>query len=102
MYDAEGAAKRAVKDAQTALDLAVLKKYGDLSAEDVKSLVLDDKWAATIRARALNEVNALTLALVTRIQQLGDRYAKTVADLDAELKDLDAKVMGHLSSMGVD
>ena len=51
LYDAEAAAKKAVKDAQAALDLATLKKYGDLTEADVKTLVLDDKWQATIVAR---------------------------------------------------
>ncbi len=52
LYDAEAAAKKAAKDAQAALDLATLKKYGDLTETDVKQLVLDDKWHATIRPRS--------------------------------------------------
>ena len=44
LYEAEAAAKKAVKEAQAELDLATLKKYGDLTQTDVKMLVLDDKW----------------------------------------------------------
>ena len=69
LYDAEAAAKKAVKEAQAALDLATLKKYGDLTEADVKALVLDDKWHATVASRVAGEVNALTLALVARIQR---------------------------------
>src|SRR5664280_1487916 len=36
LYDKETAAKKAVKDAQCALDLATLKKYGDLTEPDIK------------------------------------------------------------------
>lgn len=102
LLQAEAAAKKAAKDAQTALDTATLKKYGDLSEADVQSLVLDDKWAATIRDRVLGEVNALTLDLVARIHQLGQRYAETVGQLDAELKKLEARVAGHLADIGVE
>jgi type I restriction enzyme M protein len=102
LYDAETAAKKAVKDAQAALDLATLKKYGDLTEPDVKTLVLDDKWHATISNRIATEVNSLTLALVARIQQLGERYADTVGDLDAEMEKLNAKVARHLAEMGVE
>lgn len=102
LYDSEAAAKRAVKDAQAELDLATLKKYGDLSEADVKSLVLDDKWDATMTRKVAGEVNALTLALVTRIQQLGERYAKTVGDLGSELVQLEASVIRHLTDMGVE
>jgi type I restriction enzyme M protein len=102
LYNAEAAAKKAAKEAQAALDTATLKKYGDLAESDVQALVLDDKWAATISNRVTSEVNALTLALVARIQQLGERYSETVADLDAELERLAAKVASHLASMGVE
>lgn len=51
--------------------------------------------------RVAGEVEALTLDLVARIQQLGERYATTVGDLDAELESLEAKVAGHLAAMGV-
>lgn len=102
LLQVEAAAKKAAKDAQTALDTATLKKYGDLSEADVQSLVLDDKWAATIRNRVVAEVNELTLDLVTRIQQLGERYAETVGGFEAELAKLDAKVIGHLADMGIE
>ncbi len=70
LYDAEVSAKKAVKDAQGAIDLATLKKYGELTEDDVKNLVLDDKWNATMNHRTETEVEALTFALVGRIQQL--------------------------------
>lgn len=44
LYDDEAAVKWAAKEAQDALDLAVLRKYGDLTEPEVKQLVLDDKW----------------------------------------------------------
>ena len=101
LLQAEAAAKKAANEAKEALDTATLKKYGDLSEADVKALVLDDKWAASIRSRINDEVNALTLALVGRIQQLGARYAGTVDVMDTELESLQAKVSRHLADMGI-
>ncbi|MFF5098341.1 MULTISPECIES: type I restriction-modification system subunit M [Actinosynnema] len=101
LYNEEVVAKKAAKEAQAALDLATLKKYGDLTLPEIKQLVLDDKWAATVSNRVAGEVNTLTLALVERIQQLGERYAETVGALDAELKRLDTRVAMHLTEMGV-
>lgn len=102
LLQAEAAAKKAGKEAQAALDSAVLKKYGELIEPDVQALVLDDKWAATVRSCVVGEVDALTLDLVARIQQLGERYAQTVGDLDADLQKLSANVSGHLAAMGVE
>lgn len=101
LYNAEASAKKAVKDVQANLDLATLKKYGDLTQDDIQSLVLDDKWRATIVHRVASEVEALTLNLVSRIQRLGERYAETVGSLDEELQRLEAKIAGHLDVMGV-
>lgn len=101
LLKAEAASKQAAKEAQAALDATTLKKYGDLTEADVQALVLDDKWAAIIRNRVVGEVNALTLDLVVRIQQLGERYAETFGDLDAELERLEDKVIGHLTELGV-
>ncbi len=101
LYNAEAAANKSVKDAQAALDLATLTKYGELAEADVKGLVLDDKWQATITGRVALEVNSLTLDLVARIQELGERYAATMEQLDAELTKLDSRVAQHLIDLGV-
>ena len=101
LYDAETEAKKAVKEAQAELDQTVLKEYGNLTEDDVKSLVLDDKWHETVKSRIAGEVNSLTLDLVARIQQLGERYAETVGALDDELESLKAKVAGTWPTWGV-
>ena len=42
------------------------------------------------------------MALVARIETLGDRYAKTVGALDEQLEMLESKVSRHLADMGVE
>jgi type I restriction enzyme M protein len=101
LYNHEAATKRTVKDAQAALDRAALKKYGDLTEADVKHLVLDEKWNATITDRVAGELNSLTLALVSRIQQLGERYDKMLEDLEVERSRLYSRVARHLEDMGI-
>lgn len=102
LYDAEAAAKKVVKDLQAEFDATVLKEYGKITEEDVKFLVLDEKWHAAIKSRIAGEVASLTYDLVARIQQLGERYAQTVGALDSELAELEAKVAEHLAAMGVE
>jgi len=102
LVDAEAAAKKAIKDRQAELDLAALKEYAELAEEDVKSLVLDDKWQANITRRIDGEAESLTLALVERIQQLGSRYSETVDEIESHLATLDAQVRAHLAEMGIE
>ena len=101
LYAKEASAKKDAKDTRVAFDLAVLKKYGELSEADVRQIVLENKWLASVRSRVGNEVNGLTLTLVDRIQELGARYAETVGGLSAALDDLERKVAAHLADMGV-
>lgn len=101
LYNAEAAARKAAKDAQAALDIATLKKYDDLGEEDIKQLLLEAKWNTTVRRRVASEVNALTLALVARIRELGERYRETVDDLDLQLTNLEIRVSQRLLDMGI-
>ncbi|MFE9626917.1 N-6 DNA methylase [Streptomyces sp. NPDC006527] len=101
LYNAEAVAKKAAKEAGAALDVAVLKKYADLKDVDVRALVLDNKWRSTIAGRITSEVEALTLALVDRIQQLGDRYLEPLGTLLTELKNSEEKVSRRLVEMGI-
>ncbi|MFE7748394.1 type I restriction-modification system subunit M [Streptomyces sp. NPDC057428] len=101
LYNAEAVAKKAAKEAEAALHLATLKKYGDLTESDVRTLVLDDKWQAMVSRRVSAEVVALTLALVARIHLLGERYVETVDMLHEQLNALEARVNGHLAVLGV-
>lgn len=97
----EAVAKKVAKEAQADLDLATLKKYGELTEEDVKQLVLEEKWRAAIFSRVVGQVEALTFGLVARIQELGERYAATVGDLEEQLHRLQSQVTLHLVEMGV-
>jgi len=101
LYNNEAVAKRAASQAQTTLDLATLMKYGELTAPEVKALVVDDKWHAIVAGRVNREVNELTQDLVARIQQLGGRYEETVGRLDEEILRLSASVHNHLRGMGL-
>ncbi len=101
LYDGEAAAKKAVKLFQLHLDEATLVKYAKLSKAEIKTLVIDDKWGVTIARSVEAELAAQIEYLVTRLSVLSERYAETVADLDAETDMLGEKIVAHLAAMGV-
>lgn len=102
LYSDETAAKKVAKDAQNKLDALTLRKYESLTDADVQELVLDEKWGTRLLAGANGEVSSLTRNLVGRIGTLGDRYAVTVDELDAQLGAIEANVSRHLAAMGID
>jgi type I restriction enzyme M protein len=101
LFKAETAAKSALKEAQEALALAAFKRYGELSEDDVKTLVLEDKWYASAVALVEEEVTGLTSTLVGRLSALGRRYASTLGELQSSADQLNQRVLTHLESMGV-
>jgi type I restriction enzyme M protein len=101
LFEAESAANKAAKEARATLNAATLGQYSALSEADIEVLVLDIKWKGTILRRAAAEVEAVTLSLVERIEQLGQRYDHTVDQLSKEIEDLEARVLNHLAEMGL-
>ena len=90
-----------MKDAQLALDEQVLARYGILGKAEIKKLVIDDKWFATIRAAVAGEVERLTQNLTERVKELEERYAHPLASLENDIEDLSMKVYLHLVRMGL-
>ena len=96
----EASASKSVKDAVKALDVQVAAQYGKLSAADIETLVVLDKWLAVMQARVQDELDRVSQALTERIKQLAERYATPIPQLAAEVETLAARVEGHLEKMG--
>ena len=91
-----------VKKEQEALDQQVLKHYTMLTEVEIKVLVVEDKWLASIQAIITSEVERLVQALTDRVEELEERYAQRLSDLEQEVEALSVKVKKHLQKMGVD
>lgn len=102
LFNAESIAKTDYKEALDALNTEILQQYGKLTEDDVKTIVLDDKWKATVTSNVVSVADALTLNLVSRVTELAHRYAQTEGSIIRELERLNAKVHEHLSSMGIE
>jgi type I restriction enzyme M protein len=100
LLEDEATAGKKVKDAQKTLDTQVAAKYAKLTGDEIKTLVIDDKWLSTLDASVQSELNRVSQALTGRIKQLAERYATPLPALAAELETLSAKVDQHLKKMG--
>ena len=101
LIDTEAKAGATVREAQAALDRKVLDRYATLTEARIKTLVVEDKWLADIRAAIEGEVDGLTQQLSGRVQELEARYAQPLPALEREVETLSARVEGHLMRMGV-
>ncbi|MDO8351370.1 MAG: type I restriction-modification system subunit M [Gallionella sp.] len=100
LIEQESAANKKVKDAQKLLDAKVAAQYAKLTTEDIKTLVVDDKWLTTLAADVQTELDRVSQALTGRIKQLAERYAEPLPQLANDVAALNAKVEAHLKMMG--
>jgi len=101
LVDEESEKKKTHKQAMNTLLNAVVEKYPKLSETDIKMLVVDDKWFASIQSAIDGEAERLTQGLATRIKELEERYAHTLPELEHDVDKLSNKVEKHLKEMGL-
>lgn len=101
LFDDEADAKKALKEAQEALDLAVFKQYQKLSIDEIKNLVVNDKWQATLQRNIEAEIERVTQQLANRVKELEERYNEPLPNMIQSVESLDDKVVGHLKAMGL-
>ncbi len=92
--------KKVIKDRKYDLLTALMVKYADLSGEDIKRLVIDKKWFATLSAQLDSEMQRISQQLTSKVSALAERYTQTLPEIDDEIADLEAKVAEHLKQMG--
>jgi len=96
----QGESKRKIKEAETALDALALARYKTLTVDEIKTLVVDDKWMTTLEQAICGEVARVNQRLTLRIKELAERYESPLPELSAEVDELEQKVAAHLAKMG--
>ena len=100
LIEKEAEANDRVKAAQKDMEAKVAAKYGKLTEDEIKSLVVDDKWLAALAAAVQSELDRVSQALTGRISQLAERYATPLPQVTKDVEALTACVNGHLKKMG--
>lgn len=91
-----------IKEKKQALMLLVEGKYATFTEEEIKLLVVDKKWVATVSSMIHSEMQQVTQQLTSEVIAIAERYEQTLADMDKDLKDYESMVAGHLKEMGFD
>ena len=100
LMELEAGANKKIKDAQKAQDKKVIVRYKALTEDEVKIMVVDDKWLAAISGDVNTEVERISQRLTQRIKELAERYATPMPAMNAQVDELEMKVNGHLEKMG--
>jgi type I restriction enzyme M protein len=100
LSEEEAATKKALKAAEADLDDQTYGRYDSLTDAEVRELVVNGKWLATLEQAVAAEVERVSQQLTSRLKQLGERYGEALPVISERVEELEAKVAGHLERMG--
>ena len=94
------ALKKHVRESESALDTLAYEKYPKLTEAEIKTLVVDDKWMASLQRDVQCELDRVSQTLTVRIRELAERYATPLPRLTDDVAMLATRVNEHLTRMG--
>ena len=92
--------KERLKEAEATLDGQVCYLYPKLTESEIKTLVVDDKWLASLNATIHGEMDRVSQQLTQRVKELAERYETPMPQMVDRVAELEAKVNVHLEKMG--
>lgn len=100
LLNQEAVTKKSIKEAETKLDADLLNFYPTLTQEQIKQLVVNDKWMAIINKDIHSEMDRISQGLTQRIKELAERYETPLQTQTEQVAVLEQTVNQHLQQMG--
>tara|TARA_R110002050_G_scaffold300054_1_gene467515 strand:+ start:162 stop:2711 length:2550 start_codon:yes stop_codon:yes gene_type:complete len=100
LVDKDTQVKAKIKKALADLDKKVIERYKTLSEDEIKQLVVDDKWMTVLERNVKTEMERISQRLTQRIKELAERYETPLPNQTSNVCDLETKVNAHLQKMG--
>ena len=100
LVEKEAVLRRALKEQDAALDGHAYAKYPKLTEDEVKTLIVDDKWMVRLYAAVQGELGRVSQTLTGRIRLLSERYNNSLPQLTDEVAGLTVLVDVHLKKIG--
>jgi len=98
--DKDTQVKAKIKKALADLDRKVIERYKTLTEDEIKQLVVDDKWMTVLERDVKTEMERISQRLTQRIKELAERYETPLPKQTSDVADLEEKVNAHLQKMG--
>ncbi|WP_305863853.1 type I restriction-modification system subunit M [Helicobacter pylori] len=101
LLEAKNKALKMKNKAYEELELKAFHQYKNLEINEIKDLIIQDKWLNSLKNalenKILKRINAFTSALNEIIQT----YSNSLLELDKEVKESESKVLEHLKDLGL-
>ncbi len=101
LLDKLGEITSKINETQTTLNKKTITHYSKLTEEEIKALVIQDKWYSSLSADLQAETERVSQSLNNRIKNLINRYENPLPVLTKEAEEYGKRVDEHLKKMGL-
>ena len=100
LFEQEAGLKSSQKSLEKELEQQVNRKLAILSQDEIKSLLVEDKWLARLQTVLIESIDLISHRFSSRLQELAERYAQPLPQIEQEVAELSKNVEEHLKKMG--
>ncbi|WRC12108.1 type I restriction-modification system subunit M [Helicobacter pylori] len=83
------------------LELKAFHQYKNLEINEIKDLIIQDKWLNSLKNALENKILKRINAFTSALNEIISSYSNSLLELDKEVKESESKVLEHLKDLGL-
>ncbi len=101
LLEAKNKALKMKNKAHEELELKAFHQYKNLEINEIKDLIIKDKWLNSLKNALENKIQKRINALISALNEIISSYSNSLLELDKEVKESESKVLEHLKDLGL-
>ncbi|GAA7287069.1 type I restriction-modification system subunit M [Helicobacter pylori] len=99
--EAKNKALKMKNKAHEELELKAFHQYKNLELNEIKDLIIKDKWLKSLKNALENKILKRINAFTSALNEIISSYSNSLLELDKEVKESESKVLEHLKDLGL-
>ncbi|GAA9338326.1 type I restriction-modification system subunit M [Helicobacter pylori] len=99
--EAKNKALKMKNKAYEELELKAFHQYKNLEINEIKDLIIKDKWLNSLKNALENKIQKRINAFISALNGIIQTYSNSLLELDKEVKESESKVLEHLKDLGI-
>ncbi len=101
LLEAKNKALKMKNKAYEELELKAFHQYKNLEINEIKDLIIKDKWLNSLKNALENKIQKRINAFISALNGIISSYFNSLLELDKEVKESESKVLEHLKDLGI-
>ncbi|MGN8512616.1 type I restriction-modification system subunit M [Helicobacter pylori] len=101
LLEAKNKALKMKNKAHEELELKAFHQYKNLEINEIKDLIIKDKWLNSLKNALENKIQKRINTLTSALNGIIQTYSNSLLELDKEVKENESKVLEHLKDLGI-